>query len=63
VLSPRYYLARIARSLWLSYLEHGLRSPAEAMRFGVESRLVHARPADGPSDSLVDGPADTPAVL
>ena len=70
VLSPsvlsRAVLSRAYRSWSVAVVSgavDGLRSPAEAMRFGVESRLVQARPAHGPSDSLVDGPADTPAVL
>ena len=70
VLSPsvlsRAVLSRAYRSWSVAVVSgavDGLRSPAEAVRFGVESRLVQARPAHGPSDSLVDGPADTPAVL
>ena len=57
-------VARIARRAALLRLKLCVAAlPCGAMRFGVESRLVQARPAHEPSDSLLDGSVDTPAVL
>jgi len=63
LLSPSAFRVSLVVYGLLRLKLYGLRSPAEAMRFGVESRLVRRVRCTGHPTVVVDSPADTPAVL